>query len=108
MDKATALAYARRYAEEVTKELKPEKIVMFGSHANDQADEDSDIDVAVIFNGLGGDLHHVSSWLWSLAWKVSSNIEPIVLDRADDQSGFVEVILKTGELIYPQPPASRE
>jgi len=102
MDKAAALACARRYAEEVTKELKPEKIVMFGSYAAGQAREDSDIDVAVIFNGFEGDFLRVSSWLWSLTWKVSSHIEPILLDRTDDKSGFVEEILKSGELIYPQ------
>jgi len=61
MDKAAALACARRYAEEVTKELKPEKIVVFGSYATGQAHEDSDIDVAVIFNGFEGDFLRVSS-----------------------------------------------
>jgi predicted nucleotidyltransferase len=102
MDKAAALARARRYAEEVTKELNPEKIVMFGSYATGQANEDSDIDVAVIFNGFEGDFLRVSSWLWSLTWKVDSHIEPILLDRADDRSGFVEEVLKTSELIYQQ------
>jgi len=102
MDKAAALACARRYAEEVTKELKPEKIVMFGYYANGQAHEDSDIDVAVIFNGFEGDFLRVFSWLWSLTWKGDSHIEPILLDRADDKSGFVEEVLKTSELIYQQ------
>ena len=102
MDKAAAVACVRRYAEEVTKELKPEKIVMFGSYAAGRAHEDSDIDVAVIFNGFEGDFLRVSSWLWSLTWRISSHIEPVLLDRADDKSGFVEEVLKTGELIYPQ------
>ena len=74
MDKATAIACARRFAEEVAKELNPEKIVVFGSYATGQIHEDSDIDVAVIFNGFEGDFHRVSSWLWSLTWKVSSYI----------------------------------
>jgi len=102
MDKAAALACVRQYAEEVIKELKPEKIVMFGSYANGHAHEDSDIDVAVIFNGFEGDFLRVSSWLWSLTWKVDSHIEPVLLDRADDRSGFVEEVLKTCELIYQQ------
>ncbi len=102
MDKAAALACARRYAEEVTRELNPETIVMFGSYATGKAHEDSDIDVAVIFNGFEGDFLKVSSWLWSLTWKVSSRIEPVILDRINDESGFVEEVLKTGELIYQQ------
>jgi len=102
MDKAAALACALRYAEEVAKELKPEKVAMLGSYATGHAHEDSDIDVAVIFNGFEGDFLRVSSWLWSLSWKVDSHIEPILLDRADDRSGFVEEVLKTSELIYQQ------
>jgi predicted nucleotidyltransferase len=102
MDKTTALACVRRYAEEVTKELKPEKIVMFGSYAAGQPHDDSDIDVAVIFNGFEGDVLRVSSWLWSLTWKVSSYIEPILLDISDDKSGFAEEVLRTGEVIYQQ------
>ena len=100
MDKEAALAYARQYAIEVVKELKPEKIVLYGSYAKDRANEDSDIDVAVIFNGFDGDFLRVSSWLWSLTWKVSSYIEPILLDMTTDRSGFAAEIIKTGELIY--------
>ena len=102
MDKATALACAKRFAEEVAKELRPEKIVLYGSYATDSARDDSDIDVAVIFNGFDGDFLHVSSWLWSLTWEVSSYIEPILLDRANDRSGFIAEILKTGKVIYQQ------
>lgn len=102
MDKTKALAYARQYAEAVTKEIKPEQIVMFGSYAVDNAKDDSDIDIAVIFNGFDGDFLRVSSWLWSLTWRVSSYIEPILLDRTNDKSGFVTEILENGELIYHQ------
>ncbi len=83
-------------------ELNPEAIAVFGSHVTGQANEDSDIDVAIIFNGFEGDFLKVSSWLWSLTWKVSSHIEPVILDRTNDKSGFVAEVLKTGELIYPQ------
>jgi predicted nucleotidyltransferase len=100
MDKGTALDYARQYAAEVTKKLKPELIVMYGSYVAGNAGRDSDIDVAVIFNEFDDDFLRVSSWLWSLTWKVSSHIEPILLDRANDDSGFVAEIMRTGELIY--------
>ncbi len=102
MDKAAAIACVKQYAEEVTRELKPDAIVMFGSYAAGQAHEDSDIDVAVIFNDFAGDFLRVSSWLWSLTWKVNSQIEPILLDRTNDHCGFVAEVLKNGELIYPQ------
>jgi predicted nucleotidyltransferase len=101
MDKNHAIMLAKRYALEVTKELQPEKIVLYGSYAAGSAKEESDIDVAVICNGFTGDFLGVSSWLCSLTWNISSSIEPIFLDRAHDQTGFIEEIIKTGEVIYP-------
>jgi predicted nucleotidyltransferase len=100
MDTTTAIEYVRQYAAEVTKKLTPEAIIMFGSYAADKASEDSDIDVAVIVNGFEGDFLKISAWLWSLTWQVSSHIEPVLLDRSQDKSGFVEEVIKTGKLIY--------
>ena len=97
MDKETALGCARRFANEVAKEIRPEQIVLYGSYANGKARTDSDIDIAVIFNGFNGDYLGVSSWLWSLTWKISSYIEPILLDVQNDRSGFAAEVLRTGE-----------
>jgi len=97
MDKETALGCARRFANEVAKEIKPEQIVLYGSYASGRARDDSDIDIAVIFNGFDGDYLGVSSWLWSLTWKISSYIEPILLDVQNDRSGFAAEVLRTGE-----------
>jgi predicted nucleotidyltransferase len=41
--------------------LKPERIILFGSYAANTATEDSDIDVAVIFDGFDGDFLRTSS-----------------------------------------------
>jgi len=103
MDKKQAVTYARLYAGEVVKELHPEQIVLFGSHVTGQANAESDIDVAVIFNGLSGDHYNISTLLWKLTRRVSSYIEPLLLDRADDKSGFTEEVLRTGEIIYNRP-----
>jgi predicted nucleotidyltransferase len=101
MDKKQAVSYAHLYAQEVLKELQPERIVLFGSHAANNAKAESDIDVAVVFNGLPGDHYIISTLLWKLTRQVSSYIEPILLDRSDDKSGFAEEVLRTGEVIYP-------
>ena len=100
MDKNEAIYIAKRYAEEVTKEIHPEKIILYGSYASGTAKGDSDIDIAVIYNGFTGDFLKASSHLCSLTWGISSLIEPILLDRARDKSGFVEEIIRTGEVIY--------
>jgi predicted nucleotidyltransferase len=100
LDKSTVINTVERYADAVTKELAPDAVVLFGSYANDNAHEDSDIDVAVIFDGFTGDWLKTASFLWRLRRGISFDIEPILLDRAQDKSGFVANIFKTGQVIY--------
>ena len=64
------------------------------------AHKESDIDVAVIFDGFSGDWLKTSSQLWRLTRNVSFDIEPILLDSTNDKSGFVKNIYKTGQIIY--------
>jgi predicted nucleotidyltransferase len=100
LDKAMAIDAVRRYADEVTKEFAPNAIVLYGSYAKGNANEDSDIDVAVIFDGFSGDWIKASSRLWHLTRNVSTYIEPILLDITEDKSGFVKNVYKTGQIIY--------
>ncbi|MDR1193903.1 MAG: nucleotidyltransferase domain-containing protein, partial [Peptococcaceae bacterium] len=44
----------KKYAEAVTREFSPSSIMLFGSYANGNAHDESDIDVAVIFDGFTG------------------------------------------------------
>lgn len=100
MDKATAIKTAKIYAEEVQKRLHPQAIYLYGSFAKGTANEDSDIDVAIIFNGFTGNFLETSSLLWKLRCNISDDIEPILIDSTKDKSGFVQEIYKTGEMIY--------
>jgi len=90
----------KRYADEVVKELSPKSIVLYGSYAKGTQNNDSDIDVAVIYDGFNGDWLKTSALLWKLSSKVSLDIEPILLDTTKDKSGFVQNVLGTGEIIY--------
>jgi predicted nucleotidyltransferase len=100
MDRETALRNAEAYADEVRKVLSPVSIIMYGSYVSGTADNGSDIDIAVIFDGYSGNWLQDSALLWKLTRKVSTVIEPILLDLAKDASGFVADILKTGEILY--------
>ena len=100
MDKERIMTAVRQYADAVTQELAPAAIVLFGSHATGLANEDSDINVAVIFNGFTGDWLKTSNRIWRLIENISLDIEPHLLDSAEDKSGFVRHVLKTGRLIY--------
>ena len=100
LDKETVIKAVKQYANAVAKEFSPDAIVLYGSYAKGNPNEDSDIDVAVIFNGFSGDWLKTSSSLWRLRENISLYIEPILLDSADDKSGFVKNIYKTGQIIY--------
>ncbi|MDR1669290.1 MAG: nucleotidyltransferase domain-containing protein, partial [Oscillospiraceae bacterium] len=96
---ATALSSATSYAAEVRKVFKPSSIVLYGSYAKGTPTTDSDIDVAVIFDGYTGNWLKDSALLWKLTHNVSTLIEPVLLDRTHDPSGFVEEIVNTGEVL---------
>ena len=100
LDQETAVSMARKYAEAVKKEFAPDAVVLFGSYVKGTAHEDSDIDVAVVFNGFTGDWLKASSHLWKLRRGISFHIEPHLLDAAEDKSGFVKHVFKTGQVIY--------
>ncbi len=100
LDKKTVVNTVAKYADVVTEQLSPASIVLFGSYARGESNDDSDIDVAVIFNGFSGDWLKTSSVLWRLRRGISYDIEPHLLDSTDDKSGFVKHVFKTGQVIY--------
>jgi predicted nucleotidyltransferase len=100
LDKTTVMKLAGQYAQEVKKALNPAAIVLFGSYAKGMAHEHSDIDIAVILNGFTGDYLETSKQLYKLRRNISADIEPVLLDLQNDKSGFVDEVLKTGEILY--------
>jgi predicted nucleotidyltransferase len=90
---------AQRYAYEVEKLLKPQAIVLFGSYAKGTANDNSDIDIAVILDGFSGDYLETSKQLYKLRRDISADIEPVLLDASNDISGFVAEVLRTGEIL---------
>ena len=100
LDKAVAREIAIQYAEEVKKVLNPNAIVLFGSYVNGKQHEWSDIDIAVIVNNFQGNWLETASMLCSLTRRVSIDIEPHLLDETCDKSGFVEYVMRTGDILY--------
>jgi predicted nucleotidyltransferase len=100
LDKTAVIDKVKLYADAVVNEFSPNAIVLYGSYAKGNPHEDSDIDIAVIFNGFHGDWLKTSARLWGLTENISFDIEPVLLDDSDDKSGFVKNIYKTGQIIY--------
>ena len=101
LDKATVREIANKYAEEVKKIINPDTILIFGSYVNGNPHEWSDIDIAIICNDFKGDWYNTMVKLCNLKWNDTFiDIEPHLLDETCDRSGFVEHVIKTGEVIY--------
>lgn len=96
MDRNKAIELSKIYSQEVKSVYNPYKVVLYGSYSRNEQTKDSDIDIAVIFNGFSGDWMKISSDLWRMTEKADTIIEPVLLDLQNDPSGFVEEVLKTG------------
>ncbi len=99
MDKKIA-EIARLYARKVKNLMPVSMVILYGSHARGTAKEYSDIDIAVVVDKLQGDYLTTSAELFSLVRTVNKRIEPVLLCREHDKSGFLENVLKHGKIIY--------
>lgn len=104
MDKATAIRCVKVYADLVRQNFDVRKIILYGSHSRDAARKDSDIDVAVVLGSLDEDFLTCEARLFRLRREIDVRIEPVLLEESNDKSGFLEEILKTGEIIYSAEP----
>ena len=102
LDKERVRTIAQMYSDEVRKVLDPVSIILFGSYVNGTPHEWSDIDIAVLVKNIEGE-----EWynLRILLQRIRRNldfidIEPHLLDESYDPSGFVEHVIKTGEVVY--------
>ncbi len=100
LDKSSVREIARAYTNRIREEYSPKQIILFGSYVNGTPHENSDIDIAVIFNKTGNEFLDTWTRLIKLRRDISFDIEPHMLDETCNQSGFLDHIRKTGEVIY--------
>lgn len=60
--------------------MKSQAILLYGFYAKVTAREESDIDVAVVFDGYSGEWLKDSAMLWRLTVPISLDIEPVLGD----------------------------
>jgi len=100
LDKDKVREIAANYAYAVRQFHSPKQIILFGSYVNGTPNENSDIDIAVIFDQVEGD--YLEEWgrLIRLCRGISYDIETHMLDEECNRGGFLEHIRNTGEVIF--------
>jgi predicted nucleotidyltransferase len=100
MDKTDALNIAQKYAGAVKANFNFIKVILFGSYAKGTHNDDSDIDIAVIFKDYDN-LIDMQLELMKLRRKIDSRIEPHPFRESefDISDPVVNEIVKYGEEI---------
>lgn len=96
MDKREAIKKVTQYKMLLENHFDLESVDLFGSYAKDTNREDSDIDVAIVVKNISGDFFAVNPLLWKLRRQVDDRIEPILIDKNNDKSGFLDEIKRNG------------
>jgi predicted nucleotidyltransferase len=91
-------------SNQIAKEFSPQKIILFGSYARKEANEDSDLDLMVIMNFTGSSFKKSLEVLNKVNPKVP--VDLIVRNESDFNERilagdpFILDILETGEVLY--------
>ncbi len=96
MDKAEAINKIRQYKLLLKDYFDVDKVYPFGSYAKKTNRKDSDIDVAIVVNSIKGDYFSTIPLMWKLRRQIDDRIEPILIEKDNDSSGFLEEIQKNG------------
>jgi len=100
LDKIKVKQIADSYANAVRQSYNPKQIILFGSYVNGTPHDDSDIDIAVIFDLVEGDFLDQWGKLIRLCRGISYDIEVHLQDETMNRCGFLEHIRNTGEVLY--------
>ena len=92
----------------IVSELKPEKIILFGSYAYGKPTPDSDVDLLVVIetNGKNKEMYHaVSSLLYPREYRVHIVVKTpkeveAALKGGVDNAFFIREIIKKGKVLY--------
>ncbi len=87
----------KEYAELLKNKYSNLNVYLFGSQINNSADEDSDIDVAIISDSISDDIIEETFKLMKLRRKIDLRIEPHPFSKKSfEENPFSIEILKTG------------
>ncbi|MDY0075715.1 MAG: nucleotidyltransferase domain-containing protein [Bacteroidales bacterium] len=96
MDKAEVINKVKEYSVLLKKHIKLDEVYLFGSYANNTNHIDSDIDIAIVVKNIEGDFFDIQPLLWKLRRQIDDRIEPVLIEKDNDLSGFLTEIQRNG------------
>jgi len=96
LDKTEVIKKLKKYKKLLSNHLIFDELILFGSYAKGTASKDSDMDVAVVVDSLQGDYFLIRPLLWKIRREIDDRIEPVLLEKQHDDSGFLSEIKKYG------------
>jgi len=100
MDSETAINSAIEFANRAATMFHPQEVVLFGSQVNGKSNMESDIDIAVVFDLLDNTRLEKAFQLYKLRRNIDTRIEPVLVQKNNDSSGFYNHIKATGKILY--------
>ncbi len=88
------------YSQRVVQRYHPKMIIVYGSYARGTATQDSDIDIAIICESLGGDYMENAFELFRMRRDIDLRIEPVLIEPDNVRNSFYNDIIKTGKIVY--------
>jgi len=97
MDKKAAINITKRFIRELPKDMSVKKVYLFGSYIKGFYNEDSDIDIAVVFENIK-DYFSVQLLLMRIRRNIDLRIEPHPFTERDfnESDSLAHEILQTG------------
>jgi len=101
MDKREAEIAALQYVKAAREKLIFDKAVLFGSYVTGTYSADSDVDIGLFVESLDRNIDYLDlmSQLYHLAASINARIEPHLFIRDEDQSGFAQMVERTGRTL---------
>jgi len=99
MDKNEVIDKLKKYKLLVSEHFDIDKVILYGSYASGNPRIDSDIDVAIVVNSIDEAYFSYAPLLWKLRRQIDDRIEPVLVEKDKDHSGFLQEIMRTGFVI---------
>ena len=92
MDNKEVIAILKKYKKLLAQHMVFEKLILYGSYATGNAHKDSDIDVGIVVDSFAGNYFSTSPLLRKIRREIDGRIEPVLIEKAHDESGFLSEI----------------